>query len=237
MSKRYFRVTTQSAYGGEIVVGTVSQEFVDYWQNSDESLVEAMWNYDDAVEEGAPPLGTEPDASQEWHDQDDIEHYNNCSEESCLWVCEVDADGEEIGEDTRFDEFGENVYNREGGMVYESIPTDYGQDDKWIPVVTMYSVEKGGFWDATVETDGEDFDPEKIHFGVIENNMDCLIESVYYGKEELELGFDWCDTRGKDSIAEVGYINETYQRLDSREAWADGSDNVKESFEEMEEYA
>ena len=30
MSKRYFKIDT-GTYGGELAVGTVSKEFVDYW--------------------------------------------------------------------------------------------------------------------------------------------------------------------------------------------------------------
>jgi len=236
MSKRYFRVTTQSCYGGEIVVGTVSQEFVDFWSGNEEGLIEALWDYNDSKPEGAPALSLDGDDEYaEWHEVDDIEHYSSCNEESPLWICEVDKDGNEMGEELQFDEFGQTLYSREGGMIYDEIPEDYGQDDNWIPAMSFYSVEKGGFFNATIETDGEDFDPDKIHFGIIENGMDCLIESMYYGKEEIDLEYDFADTRGKDTIASVGYVNETYQKSDSCSVWASGSDNVKESLEEIYE--
>ena len=46
MSKRYFRINT-GRYGGELAIGSVSKEFVDYWkpkvaEDGDSDLIEHL---------------------------------------------------------------------------------------------------------------------------------------------------------------------------------------------------
>lgn len=85
MSKRYFKIYT-GRYGGEVAIGKVTKEFVDYWQDrieedGESALIEhvqgVQWQDEDTIDPDSPcmiPNQSEYDVA--WHDVDDIEHLN-----------------------------------------------------------------------------------------------------------------------------------------------------------------
>jgi hypothetical protein len=220
MSKRYFRIESQGT-GGELVVGTISQEFLDHWKDMDKDEL-AEFIHDQDEYEDSPELPAE-----EWNEVDDIEHITSAMDDCQLTVVEVDEGGEEIGEECKIHTTGDCVYSREGGALISDIPDNIKEDDEYVPAVSFFNIEKGLFFEATVETSGEDFDAEKLRFGVLESYLGCLIEQIWYDKELIEIDHDVVSTRGKGMEVALGYINMKWQRMEDASNYQDGGDRVK----------
>lgn len=98
-----------------------------------------------------------------------------------------------------------------------------------VPVIMLYDAQKGTFGRVVVETNGEDFDPSKLAFGVNENTMTTHIEAIYYDKKDLHIDMDYLDTWGKGFHASVGYIPKgdlEWNRVELLElGWQDLEDN------------
>jgi len=223
MGKRFFKITAEGD-GGELVVGQVTQDFLNHWVGNEDILAAALLT----EHLGESPVMTS-NGNQIWFDVDNFEHLASASEDCILSVVEVDADGEEIGE-TKDIEEGSRVYCREGGAMYDEIPSDAEEGD-FVPAMLCFKAEKGLFFTVTVETDGEDFDEEQVHPGVLESSH-TLIEQIWY-KQKLAVDYDYMhsSTSTKDFSVKLGYISTSWQAEESKEHWVDGSANVKESFE------
>lgn len=210
-------------YGGELVVGTASEAFVHYWKErvedeGDGELIEALcdWNDDDDLPEDAlldpetPPSPHEDYDSGAWHDLDDLEHINSTFADSWISVYQLDDNDEEIdGTDERFDlsDCG-NIYSRECYLTTDR-DEEADEDPNIIPVVTVFSSEKGGFWNAVLEID-EPFDPKLLAVGNIESHLCELTEAVFYDGKQLDFEYDFADTTGKGMYAAVGWLNKTW---------------------------
>ena len=72
MAKRLFRVDT-SIHGGELVIGTVNEEFVNHFIDADENdLIDALANAEHDPEEYDGPEIAEDFYT--WSETDDLEH-------------------------------------------------------------------------------------------------------------------------------------------------------------------
>ncbi|MAD25476.1 MAG: hypothetical protein CMO44_15040 [Verrucomicrobiales bacterium] len=210
MAKRRFRVQG-SNYGGELAIGQVSKEFVDYFIDKDESdLIETVtsyeWDDEDMGDKDAPKIAEEFNG---WYECDDLEHLNNSYADGEWFVNEVPADGSDDyawdENEVRFEPY--HLYGREA----------YHQDkdeEGLIPVLCFHSGEKGGFGSYFIETDGEDFDPKKLAFSSVETSVSEIVENVWYNKELIEADFDYNDTTGKGYYASVGYFNPKWHDKD-----------------------
>ena len=117
--KRKFKITVNKfrAEGGELVIGTVSVEFVKYWQERNENeLVEHLESIADG-EEGdvnSPPMREGKNFA--WYECEDIEHslspYTPSSENG-FKVEEITATGDVINEKLVALSLCNNVYGRE----------------------------------------------------------------------------------------------------------------------------
>ncbi len=256
--KRYFLINT-GRYGGELTVGTVTPEFVEYWkekveQDGDSDLISHLQCVEWGDLEGDEFDAESPQMCADypeilWHECDDLEHLNGPYADNQYSVTEIKlADNVDIvnGElqwtddldhhygDTMYHEVGEYnqhdyanyVYGREA---YSGIK-DIG-DDKFTPVLTFHSSEKGGFGEVIVETNGSDFDPEKLSVGVCETDLAVIVEAYWYDGRELILSFDNADTNGKGYYANVGWLNPEWH--DTLDKYALDSDFVKEALEEL----
>ena len=226
MSKRRFRIDT-GKYGGELVIGKINKEFVEFMSDYDENdLIETLQKYDfeddDMGVEGAPKPKSD---FYSWSECDDIEHLNNAYSDAGFTITEVPSDGTDDytwNEDEITTE-GYQLYGREAyheDKIPE--PTKYlTQKDinNMIPILSFHSAEKGGFATYFVETDGEDFNPKKLAFSVVETNIAEIIEKVYYDKKELDSHYDFSDTTGKGYYAQVGYMNPKFR--DNPEQYTD----------------
>lgn len=97
--------------------------------------------------------------------------------------------------------------------------------EKPVPVIMCYDAQKGAFFRLYVETNGEDFNPEKLIIGVNENNMTEYITEFFYDKKSLSQDHDWLNTWGKGFSAAVGYMSKNDLKFNRdkclKEGWKD----------------
>ena len=215
MSKRKFRVDT-GRYGGELVIGTVSKEFVEYWRDKSEhwiSLEEHLTGleWDDGDYDRDCPKPYEDFSA--WHECDNKEHINGGYADGDWYVTEITNEEDDWAyndSETKF-EPGQHLFGREA---YHTDINDWDFDtvdlDEYDPVLSFHSCEKGSFGSFFIETDGEDFDPKKLTFSSVETNLGEILELVWYDKTEVEANFDYNDTTGKGYYASVGYMNKKW---------------------------
>ena len=213
MPKRKFRVDT-GRYGGELSIGKVDKEFVEYWRGKDEAdLIDFVTSLDwgDPTEDQNCSIPCE--GFNAWHECDDKEHLNNAYADGDWRVTEVTDEEDEWAYNDTEKEFkpGQHLYGR------EAYPTDIDEWDfeqvdleLYDPVLCFHSAEKGGFSSYYIETDGEDFDPKKLTFSSVETYLGDILENVWYDKQEVEANFDYNDTTGKGYHASVGYMNKKW---------------------------
>jgi hypothetical protein len=207
MAKRRFRIEA-GRYGGELTIGEVDKEFVDYFIDKEESeLIEHVNSYEwDGPEDTDAPKPKEDFYA--WHETDDKEHLNNAYADAGFYVSEVSADG---SDDHAYDENereikGYHLYDREAYHDTE-LKKDVSDNNDYVPVLSFHSAEKGGFACWFVETDGEDFDEKKFAYSTVATTLAEIVEEAWYDKEPLESNYDYSDTVGKGYYASVGYMN------------------------------
>lgn len=208
MAKFRYRIEAGN-YGGELTIGEVPAEFVEYWKHEEqEDLIDQVVSFDDYSDDDPEDALEDPDAppmlESYWHDIDDLEHQNGCYSDGSWTVTPVPADGsDDWAYEDSFEVEPTHMYSRE---CYSSDEIDEEYADQTVPVLAFHSSEKGSFACWFLDTD-EEFDAEKLRFGSCESDLADLVETVYYGKEELEANYDYNDTTGKAYYARVGYVN------------------------------
>lgn len=222
MTKRYFKLELNGR-GGEFIQGEVTPEFVEYWEGRDsddlvEHLTGVTWDDEDMLDSDSPDMTADGD-TEVW-ECDDFEHFNACYSDNGYFVQEValksaDAWDEEF-------EYVEDPYENEldvgEGVFYEDFEHWVGGREAYtsgtstdsVPVIQYFEEAKGNFGVAYVVTDGEDFNPENIAISVIETDLGEFLGNIYYGKKLLTLNYDYADTTGKSTTAEVGYVDESH---------------------------
>ena len=227
--KRRFRIEA-GRYGGELTVGTIESDFVDYWlskSNDEADLIEHIngLEWDEEVEDNLAPELTED--FNAWYEIDDIEHLNGPYADGDWTVSEVPSDG---SDDYAYDENERDLsevsqlFSREA-YHNDDVPDEV--DDDQVPVLVFHSSEKGSFGAWFVDTEGEDFDPDKLRFSSCETNVADIVERVWYNKEELEQDFDHSESVGKGYYASIGYMNKK---------WHDPCDTYTDEYLEEEGY-
>lgn len=244
MAKRKFRIEGGN-YGGELVIGEVSNEFVAKAITLDQSdLVDAVLQSDDWTGEDLDENEEHPDPealpkpTEDYYmwECDDIEHLNGPYADGGFTVYEVPADGSDNFDYDNEVWNGEAIYmySREGGYFGSDQPEVVCEEDdegnNYVPVLAFMSSEKGTFGVWYVETDGEDFDPYKLGVGVVETNLAEMVDRVYYNKVELDTDYDYNDTTGKSYHAEVGWLNKKWQ--DSYLSYDDLDEDYLAEFDE-----
>jgi len=232
-------------YGGEMTIGEVTKEFVEYWQpickeDGDSRLVDHLmalesWNDTPEEEEGfdkdSPAIYAEKTAWNAWHDCDDI-HHDNSANGTELWAFPMTV-GEHGQPEYEWEERVElephQLYGRE--MYTQDMHVADHEDDNSVPVLVFYSSEKGDFGGWTIElADDEEFDPKKVAVSIVETDHGEMVERLFYDKKEYDCEYDWCDSRGKGYYAHVAWFNKR---------WEDPHVNPetdKEMWDEMWEY-
>lgn len=208
MAKFRYRIEAGN-YGGELTIGEVPAEFVEYWKHEEqEDLIDQVISFDDMdddePEDALENPDTPPMLDNYWHDIDDLEHQNGCYSDGSWSITPVPTDGsDDWAYEDSFEVEPTHMYSRE---CYSSDEIDEEYEDQTVPVLAFHSSEKGSFACWFLDTD-EPFDAEKLRFGSCESDLADLVETVFYGKEELESNYDYNDTTGKAYYAHVGYVN------------------------------
>ena len=225
--KRYYTVQIYG-YGGEHVYGTLTKEAYDFWkpvvdEHGYDDLVEYMLRADGdeefefehikQVPPGADFLMSEGSNGEEWRSSwyempSEFEHLNSVSVDSGnITVDEVDGDGwdaqhvTDVIKNTGITEFASGISEETNYEtdILEPIEDLYPETGTYI--VQMLSMEKGTFFEATIETVG-DFDPKKLKITYSEApNGEDVIHTVMYNNEELDN--QGGDTNGKGYSAAV----------------------------------
>ena len=207
--KRKFRIEGGSI-GGELVIGTVSVDFVKYWQEREGDLVEHLESIYQGKEGDANSPPMRDGKNFPWNECDDIEGILSPYEPTVngFKVEEITAKGDVINEKQVTDLVA--VYSRE---IYTSqINKDNENPDHDVSLLISLKGERG-FDEANswlVETDGEDFNPKKLAYGALETIVyGDFIDSVYYDKKELVIDGGG-DTQNNAVTARVGVIESSW---------------------------
>ena len=202
--KRKFRIEG-GTIGGELVIGTVSVDFVKYWQEREGDLVEHLESIYHGKEgdTNSPPM--RDGKNFPWNECDDIEHNIKpyVPYENGFKVEEITAKGDVINEKQVTDAVA--VYSRE--RYTSQINKDNENPDHDVSLLISLKGERG-FDEANswlVETDGEDFNPKKLAYGILETDVGEFVDTVYYDKKELIIDGGG-DSQSKHCVAQVGVI-------------------------------
>jgi len=211
MAKKYRYRIEAGNYGGELTIGEVPAEFVEYWKHEEqEDLINEVVDFDDfedVPEDALEDPDGPPKLDNYWHEFDDLEHLNSAYSDGTWTVTPVPADG---SDDWAYeDSFECNPTHLYGRECYSSDEIDEEYEDQTVPVLVFHSSEKGSFACWFLDTD-EEFDAEKLAFGSCETDLAELVDAVYYNKEQLEENYDYNDTNGKAYYAHVGYVNKKW---------------------------
>jgi hypothetical protein len=203
MSKRYFKVMGSNV-GAEISIGKISEdEFTEYADIEQSELYEYLENN---------TVGA-------W-DNDNVDHVISPFADGGFSFVEVDENGNEIDEEEEFE--GWTLAGRERYMTAE-----YGYEEQ-DPVLFIINTEKGYFGHWIVETNGEDFEPKKFAFSVIESNYGEIVDQAWYDKKELYFDQDCYSTTSKSVEAKVGWM----ECSDTKETLHNNIDEYWESYQE-----
>jgi hypothetical protein len=236
MANRLFRIDI-GIWGGELTIGQVNEDFVKHFIDKDEQeLLDYMsdWSCGDADEDIPTPVTEEC----EYYDINDIEWIDgSCGNTEWSFVeLPIDVepgtresmDNEREGE--KFEAY--HLYDREAYFA-DNEDDKENYPGKVVPVLMYYATEKGSMGCWFVETEGEDFDPKKVAYSTVCTNIEEMLDSVWYDKEELEEQNEWKSTNGKGLYASVGWMNLDWH--DTIESKAKEIDECWEYFDEENE--
>lgn len=275
--KRYFMLDF-GGYGGELMVDTVPEEFVEYWLDEDRKHglsdhIMAMHekaaygedfdeDTDDDDEESDDEGGFDSNSPEvvpgrkyvEYWELDGIEHDTVVSAEyASFTVTEVELNAKAVYRDggvdwddkeckkrnfdwsqKQYTEKGESKdYNTENRKRVYSTEMFVHDTKKGlvnpVPVLMCYDAQKGSFGRVVVETNGEDFDVDKLVFGVCENTMTTHIDQYFYDKKPLNVDMDYLSTWGKGFHTSVGYMHKDDTEYNYEELLKYGWEDLEEN--------
>jgi len=214
-------------YGGEMTIGEVTREFVEYWQpivkeEGDSRLIDHLmaleaWDSDPQDEEGfdadSPDVYEEGTHWNNWYECDEI-HHDTSANGTELWAFPMTEGehGEPVYDwDERIEFEPHQLYSREC-YTQEEYQNEEPDEDNSVPVLVFYSSEKGEFGGWTIELeDDEEFDPNKVAVSIVETDHGEMIERLWYDKKEYDCEYDWIDSRGKGYYANVAWFNKRWE--------------------------
>ena len=215
-----------SNYGGEMTIGEVTKEFVEYWQpivkeEGDTRLVEHLialeaWDNEPEEEEGfdadSPAIYANDEVWNNWYECDEI-HHETSSSGTELWAFPYavgDHNQPDYDWDKRIEFEPHQLYSREM-YTQDNAVADHDDDDS-VPVLVFYSSEKGDFGGWIIDLDDdEEFDPNKVAVSIAETDHGEMIERLWYNKKEYDCEYDWADSRGKGYYAHVAFFNRRWE--------------------------
>ena len=195
-----------------MTIGQVSEGFVKHFVDKPEyALIDYL--YDLSCGDNDPDIPDPVEDYDEWYDINDIEYLDGAAGKTTWSWVEIPVDAvwgsmESMVNEREGEEFEPyHLYDREAYFdSNDEAKKDY-PEDKVVPVLMYYSTEKGSMGCWFVETDGEDFDPNKVAYSTVNTNVEEMLEDVWYDKEELEEQHEYKSTNGKGDYASVGWMN------------------------------
>jgi len=244
MAKKYRYRIDGGRYGGELAVGSVSDEFVHYWAPKIEEagaheefiphvLCLSEWDDDEDIIAESPSIMEDTNEIPGWYEVDDIEHINSAYADGGFTAVSVPTDGsDDFGwDENEIETDGYCLKGREGA--YISTDTEGETPEGCTPVILFHSSEKGSFASWFVDTD-EPFDENKLVYSIVETHLGEFVEDVWYDKELLEANYDYNDSMGKSYEAAVGWITDKWrdeykdpEEEDLSEYWAEYDDELE----------
>ena len=235
MAKRLFRIDTSNA-GGELVIGTVNEEFVNHFIDEDENdLIDALANAEHDPEEYDGPEIAEDFYT--WSETDDLEHlYGVYGNTEWSWMEVTGMKSRDMYDDEYEGEKFEplHLHDREA---YHSDTDEHKEKYDVVPCLLYHTMEKGGMGNFFIETDGEDFDPNKFCYSTVATNVAEIVDEVWYDKQLIDCDQSWCDTRSKGDYVQVGYFNKDWhdtreQRQSDEYLWELYDENIEDARQE-----
>lgn len=176
----------------EVSPGT---KYVEYWELDDiehDTVVSAEHSSITVTEVDLHPKAVYRDGALEWDDKETKKRNFDWSQK--IYV--ERGDSQDFGMENARHVFCTELFLNK---------TKKGVVDP-VPVLMVYDAQKGSFYRLIVETQGEDFDINKLVLGVNENSMTTHITHHYYDRQLLSTDHDYLSTWGKGFYAEVGWI-------------------------------
>lgn len=169
-----------SGYGGEIVLGRITKEQYEFWQDRDD-FDEHCNDWDNELEVPEEHRIVQDGA---WHDNDNLAHETGCEFSELNYITVVDKTTNQ----TVFESpLGYEALEKHGidpdGINSEEYYIRYDSDAEY--AFLGQSVEKGTFYTGEVEVFGK-FDPRKLSFSHIDVEGWDLINGVSYESEIVE---------------------------------------------------
>jgi len=182
---------TLSGYGGEIVMGRITEAAYDFWQDRDD-LEDFVWDYDGEMDVPADARFCTDGA---WHDIDNICHESGCEAADSSWITVEDtAEGVTVFESCcDLDTLNSKGIDTSCSGQY-SPARDLESDTC---VFLGQSFEKGVFFSARVRIN-QPFDASKLSISWNDCDGWRLISGVEYDGEDLD-GSGAYSTSGKGS--------------------------------------
>ena len=147
MKKRNF-IITPGIYGGEFVMGTVSSDFVLYWEDKDEydlsSHISSLIDSNSKGDPESPPIFDNPDKKiNDFTDLNDLAHVAAAYGGGYFFVCE-DLGDSKLGETIEFEPKFVTCCNIYLAELDEE--KDFYEKNELIPVVIFSMEKKRGGW-------------------------------------------------------------------------------------------
>lgn len=198
-----------SGYGGEIVIGRISEEAYDFWEGR-EDIGDYVYDWDGEFDVPADANFC-PDAA--WHDVDDLCHESGCEASDGCWITVEDIlEGKTIFESsTDIDVLsGKGVDTSNYTRIRPEETEPDGQS-----IFLGQSFEKGTFFSGTVRIN-RPFDPSKLSISWTDCDGWRLISGVEYDGEEVD-GYGAYSTTGKGTEFRVYQVEGNDQDLGERD--------------------
>lgn len=177
--KKIYEITL-SGYGGEIVLGSITKEQYEFWQDRDD-FDEHCNDWDNELDV-PEELRIVQDGA--WHDNDNLAHETGAEFSELNYITVVDKTTNK----TVFESpLGYDALEKHGidpeGINSEEYYIRYDSDAEY--AFLGQSVEKGTFYTGDIEIIGK-FDPRKLSFSHIDVEGWDLINGVSYQSEIVE---------------------------------------------------
>ena len=183
---------TLSGYGGEIVIGRISEAAYDYWEGR-EDLSDFVYDWDGEFEDVPADARFCTDGS--WYDIDDICHENGCeASDACYLTVDDLLESKTVFESSLdLDGLAAKGVDTQG---HSHIRPEEDQPNGTC-IFLGQSIEKGTFFSGRVRIT-QPFDPSKLSISWTDCDGWRLISGVEYDGEDVE-GHDAYSTTGKGS--------------------------------------
>ena len=209
---------TLCGYGGEIVLGRISEAAYDYWDGRDD-LSDFVYDWDGEFED--VPADARFCTDGAWHDVDDLCHETGCeASDACSIIVDDRLEGKTIWE-TNLDLDNLDAKGVDTASHGHTRPSE--TEPNGTCVFMGQSFEKGTFFSGTIRITAP-FDPKKLSISWHDCDGWRLITGVEYDGEDVE-GFDGYSTTGKGMEFQVYCVENDNDELDipvleNEETWA-----------------